>query len=688
MNNNTFLMAVLCFTMCISSNLKAQQYETAIALPAQNITIDGQLSDWPAKFKKYPISNIGFGEFEGSDDCNANFKIAFNQERQSVYIGVEVLDSDIIMNEDIYQGDYLYLYLDPVHSPSGGSMTLVEVGGTLKNIIDPQPSSFSPYAPTLTWDDINVAYSRNGNTISYEWEINIGSYLHPDMIMGLDIIVADIDNKGEEEAWKTWKNGTGKSQGSQRLGEVILIDDLAKLRRLEGNITHNDQHIRSVESLRIKSTTNPNIWLTTEVDSMGSYQCVLPKGKYMIQPEHQLSSHIYSGDFKQDSRKITVDKPVFLELKDQAITIADTMEIYTVPLQEGLFEVKGILMQDEFSEYKVDRFVKTVQDYFSIPGVSIALIKNGNVVYDKVFGVRSALTNEALRKNDLFEGASITKSVFAIMALKLSEDGKLDLDKPLYQYLRFPNIEHDERYKTITARHILNHQSGLDNWPIGSYSGQLSDAKAELGFAPGSDFKYSGEAFNYLGRVIEKITNKSLSKIFKDDLAPAFGMVDSYFAFDSSFEENCAMGHYNTYPRYKDKYPNIDSPASSIHTSATDFSQFLIGLMNKVYLTPASYELITQVHQLIKKGQRLYSDEWHQGIGHGFFVTNTPDGKVIGHGGNNLDFECKYGLLMDNKTGYAIFANSNVGDEFIRLLELYLLHGADAYELEFNKSGK
>jgi len=669
-----------------STILTAQTYQAAIAYPVSNITIDGNLNDWPENLESHPITHLAFGEITEDDDLNAAFKVAYNLAEKAIYFAVQVIDSDIVNTteeENIDLVDNMYLYLDPVHHPMGGSRILFISGKEMKEYSGPAPNAWSPHTPNLTWDDVEIEVQQNEQTITYEWKVNLGDNLKIDSGIGLDFIISDFDTKDEDISWLTWKNGIAKSLGAQRLGEVILVESPEKMGYLNGNIAIKDSSITSLNSIIITSIEKPNIWFRVGVDSMGSYQCTLPEGHYQIKPDVQFTSGRLAEDFNQKSKPI-VFHPTSKIWINRGKTTQFNFTARTQPLPQVAFKNKGILLYDDFDENAIDRFVKTYQDYFKIPGISIALIKNNELIYDKVFGVTNTITNQPLAKSSLFEGASITKSVFALMVLKLAENGKIDLDKPLYKYLRFPNIEHDERYKLITARQVLNHQTGLDNWPIGSYTGYIpADAKANLLFEPGTDFLYSGEAMNYLGRVVEKITEKPLHQLFNEEIATAFGLKNSYFSYSNELEGQIAMGHSHTYPRYKGKFPNVNSPASSITTEANDFSKLLLGLLNKEYLNTSSYQLISTPFQQIPETKRLYDQNINQGIAHGFFVSEFSEGKAIMHGGNNGDFDCKFVIMPDNKLGYVVFTNNNLGDEFIRLFELYLLRGKAAFEKEF-----
>ena len=103
-------------------------------------------------------------------------------------------------------------------------------------------------------------------------------------------------------------------------------------------------------------------------------------------------------------------------------------------------------------------------DTLGIPGLSIALINEGELVYTKNIGYANLETQKKLDQNSIFEAASLSKPVFAYMVMKLSERGALDLTRPLHFYLPDSSMAIDRRYKNVTAIHVLSHSSGFPNW--------------------------------------------------------------------------------------------------------------------------------------------------------------------------------------------------------------------------------
>lgn len=119
---------------------------------------------------------------------------------------------------------------------------------------------------------------------------------------------------------------------------------------------------------------------------------------------------------------------------------------------------------------EIDETLMRLMKAAEVPGVGLALFNDGKIAYLKAFGVRDKEKNLPLTADSVMSGASFTKVAFACLVLHLADQGTLDLDKPVYQYLPkplpdYPNyadLADDPRYKRITARMLLSHTSGRD----------------------------------------------------------------------------------------------------------------------------------------------------------------------------------------------------------------------------------
>lgn len=113
---------------------------------------------------------------------------------------------------------------------------------------------------------------------------------------------------------------------------------------------------------------------------------------------------------------------------------------------------------------ELDLFIDQQMETLTMPGLSIAVISDGEIVYHRAKGIANMATGEAVDEKSIFESASLSKPVFAYFALRLVDKGVLDLDKPLHEYLPMEELEYDPRYHKVTARMALSHTTGFPNW--------------------------------------------------------------------------------------------------------------------------------------------------------------------------------------------------------------------------------
>ncbi len=331
---------------------------------------------------------------------------------------------------------------------------------------------------------------------------------------------------------------------------------------------------------------------------------------------------------------------------------------------------KGI----KVSKKSIDSYLRSKMEELRIPGLSIAVINNGRVVHHRTMGYANLKQKTPVSKTTIFEGASISKSVFAFFAMKYVEEGKLNLDKPLYKYLPFPDIAHDARYKKITARMILSHRSGFPNWRENE-----KDKKLKIKFEPGTKFEYSGEGFQYLAMVLRHIEGGDWNKLeaaFQKKVAKPLGMKHTVFIQTPYTRKHKAEPYDNkgkwidweNHYWYKKDNGRFVSP-SSIHTEAIDFSKWMIAVMKKKHLSKKSYRELLKYHSKLSttnEGETLFYTL-------GFLTGDKTYKNAYTHTGNNDGFTCAYFLNTKKDWGYVLFTNSMYGeklsDSFLEYLE-------------------
>lgn len=323
----------------------------------------------------------------------------------------------------------------------------------------------------------------------------------------------------------------------------------------------------------------------------------------------------------------------------------------------------------EISVQDLDGFLEFKMDSLNIPGLSFTLINDGEIVHHKTLGYADREAGNPVTRQTIFEGASISKSVFAFFVMTYVEEGKLDLDRPLYEYLPYPDIENDERYKKITARMVLSHRSGFPNWRFNEMDGKL-----KIYFEPGTDYKYSGEGYQYLAMVLRELENtnwEGLEAVFQQKIATPLGLEHTVFLQSPFTKEHKATPYDENTQRMMPPMDNREFGAAySIHTESLDFSKWMIAVMNGELLTKESYTKLFKPHSSIPS-----DGEFDLSYTLGFITPHVPDVKtdIYMHDGNNEGFTCMYLVDIEKDWGFVVFTNSEFGRELGNELGDYLI---------------
>ncbi len=182
-----------------------------------------------------------------------------------------------------------------------------------------------------------------------------------------------------------------------------------------------------------------------------------------------------------------------------------------------------------------------------LPGLGVGVVQNGQVIWQHYAGVKNAITKEPVTGEALFPAASMGKQVFAYGVLLLVQQGQLDLDKPLKEYLAdgAPTGKWSER---ITARHVLSHSSGLPNWR------SEKDQELTPEFEPGTRFRYSGEGYYFLQRCVEHITGVGAEQWIQDQVMKPLGMKSSTYLWRADGDARIVGGHNGDEPMYNTEF--------------------------------------------------------------------------------------------------------------------------------------
>jgi CubicO group peptidase (beta-lactamase class C family) len=312
----------------------------------------------------------------------------------------------------------------------------------------------------------------------------------------------------------------------------------------------------------------------------------------------------------------------------------------------------------------------------SVPGLSIAVIRDGKILWDQGFGVKSKATGAPVERDTVFEAASLSKPAFAYAALKLWEEGKLSLDRPLSEYLPEPFIPDEPRLKQITMRRVLSHSSGLPH-------GRPRGTPIKLRFTPGERFAYSATGFAYLQLVVERLTGEGLGTWMRDRLLKPFGMERSSFGWREEYAKSAAQGHWGdgkpglsgngrfrqATPEERQEllqaYPEAREPsaAAGLYTTAADYARFLIEMLQP---KKDAYRLSERSVKEMLTPQIKVTDRIEWGLGWG--IQHTAAGDAFWHWGDWGVFRNFAVAFREAKIGAVVLTNSLNGPKAYREL--------------------
>jgi CubicO group peptidase (beta-lactamase class C family) len=320
---------------------------------------------------------------------------------------------------------------------------------------------------------------------------------------------------------------------------------------------------------------------------------------------------------------------------------------------------------------KLDVLTPQLIKELKVPGVSISIIKNFNLTWSKSFGVSDVVEQKRVNNRTIFEACSMSKPVFTFLVLKLVEQGKLDLDKPLKEYLAEQFVSDNEDYSNnITARMILTHTSGMPNWRKG---GEERGAPIPIYFKPGTKFNYSGEGLYYLQRVVEHITQESLESLARRNLFEKLGFESTSFIWTEKLNSQIATGHDalgNCISRGNYKHSNA---AYTLYTTPDEYSRFIIEIMNpnnsddfglskKTIHEMLEHQIRADVRDVVDRPGRSLGLFSFRGLGWG--IDSTITGDIVYHSGaNQTGFRCYSQFNMREGSGIVIMTNGQNGSE-------------------------
>jgi CubicO group peptidase (beta-lactamase class C family) len=313
---------------------------------------------------------------------------------------------------------------------------------------------------------------------------------------------------------------------------------------------------------------------------------------------------------------------------------------------------------------KIDRYIKAEMAKQKIPGISLAVLRNGRIILLKSYGLANVEHQVPVKPETIFQSGSIGKQFTAAAVMMLVEEGKLSLDDKITKYFS----DAPPAWSNITVRYLLNHTSGMGGFPAEvelkrDYTEEelLSlFKKTPLDFEPCAAWNYSNAGYATLGILIRKVTGKFYGDFLQERIFKPLGMATARVISEADIVPNRAAGYRLVNGALKNQEwvsPSTNSTADgSLYFSILDLAKWDAALYDDKLLKQSALNQIWTQTTLKGGRQKPYGFGWHTNVLHGR--------RVVFHGGAWQGFKSSIIRFLDDKLTIIFFANSWETNDF------------------------
>ncbi|MDQ6787719.1 MAG: serine hydrolase [Acidobacteriota bacterium] len=317
----------------------------------------------------------------------------------------------------------------------------------------------------------------------------------------------------------------------------------------------------------------------------------------------------------------------------------------------------------------LDAFIRREMADKELPGVSIALVEDRQIVWQQGYGFSDPKAKTPITADTVFRVGSVSKLFTDIAVMQQVERGKIDLDAPVTKYL--PDFQPRNSFgKPITLRQLMSHRSGLVREPpTGSYFDSSNPTLGEtikslnqtaLVYAPETRTKYSNAGIATVGYVLEKTQKQPFADYLKRSLLEPLGMKQSGFKPTAEITKNLARAQMWTVFGKTFDAPVFElgiAPAGSMYTTTGDLARFASALFAADNNLPGS---------ILKKAtlEKMWTPQFaapnqKSGFGLGFSLSELEGHRQVGHGGAIYGFSTQLSILPNDKLGVIVVATED-----------------------------
>lgn len=347
----------------------------------------------------------------------------------------------------------------------------------------------------------------------------------------------------------------------------------------------------------------------------------------------------------------------------QLITIMKSLITLGILLL-SIITAKGQSQKEFISS--LNKETPTILEKNKVPGMALAIIENGEVILKKGYGFANVALQKKVTAKDGFNIGSISKMFTAWGIMKLVEEGKVNLDAPVSNYVKRWSIPNSEfNASKVTIRRILNHSAGLTVHGYNGYNTKKevptlinslngtknSNEKVALFVEPGTKWKYSGGGYSILQLLIEEVTGDSFDKFMNKNIFKPLKMKNTSFTINKKVLKKSAKA-YDENQKMIPLRHFAAKAAAGLHTTLEDLILFAKAtLNNNKVLSNKSIKSMTKATK-VSRGD----------YGFGYMIMNRfGNFTLTGHGGSNEGWHSGFMLDLKSKSGIIILTNGSNG---------------------------
>ncbi len=312
----------------------------------------------------------------------------------------------------------------------------------------------------------------------------------------------------------------------------------------------------------------------------------------------------------------------------------------------------------------------------NITGASIAFIDEGEIIWSEGFGYADRGNDIKATPQTVYGVGSVSKLFTATAIMQLAEKRKLDIDKPITEYI--PELNINTRFKDappITVRMLMTHHSGLpgdkSKYMFGkelkeTYHDEIDYLNSvHTAYPPNYLWSYSNIGVDMMGIIVERISGMSFPDYVDENILKPLGMNDTSFLFDDDIIEKHSKGYFSESGEEFDGFIKIRSiPAGSLKSNVLDMSRFIMMAINGGSLEDKQVLKSETLEEMWTVQNEDVALDFDFKIGLNWFLsTNGLDyaGKVCSHGGDTIFYHAQLSIIPEHNMGVIVLCNTDNG---------------------------